>query len=130
MARATASMSYCRARTKPSSSTAEEGAPLPSLIRDRAASTAEMIAAFDDAALVAAALAFEAALARAQAAGGLITAEAAAAIEAAIADYRPSIPELAEAAAHAGALAIPLVAALRERLKDRPEAARAVHLGA
>lgn len=103
---------------------------MPSLIRDRAASTAEMIAVFDDAALIAAALAFEAALARAEAAEGLIGAEAAAAIEAATSDFEPDVAELAESAAHAGTLAISLVAALRARLKDDPAAAKAVHLGA
>lgn len=89
-----------------------------------------MIAAFSDEALVAGALAFETALARAQAACGLIPpahadliADAAAAL--------PDLAALAEAAAHSGTLAIPLVEELRRRVAERnPQAATAVHLGA
>src|SRR5277367_6404323 len=81
---------------------------VPSPIRDRMASTPEMLEAFGDQALIAAALAFEAALARSQAAEGLIPDAAAEAIAAACQALNPSAAELAEAAAHAGALAIPL----------------------
>lgn len=99
-----------------------------SRIRDRAASTAEMLAAFGDEALVASALAFEAALARAQAAEGLIPAAHAALIaEACAAPF--DIDALAEQAAHAGTLAIPLVAELRARLAPG-DAAASVHRGA
>ena len=101
-----------------------------SLIRDRAASTPQMLAVFSDRALVAGALAFEAALARAQAAEGLIGPEAAALIAEACAAPL-DVAVLAEAAAHAGALAIPLVAELRARLGSvDPGAAAAVHRGA
>jgi len=101
-----------------------------SLIRDRAASTAEMLAAFGDEALLAAALAFEAALARAQAAEGVIAAGHARLIAESCAESF-DIATLAEQAAHAGTLAIPLVAELRARVGRRdPEAAAAVHRGA
>mgnify|MGYP001057345373 FL=1 len=101
-----------------------------SRIRDRGGATAEMLAAFGDESLVAAALAFEAALARAQAAEGLITAAQAELIAEACAEPMDA-DDLAEQAAHAGTLAIPLVAALRARVARRdPEAAAAVHRGA
>jgi 3-carboxy-cis,cis-muconate cycloisomerase len=87
-----------------------------------------MLAVFDDASTLAAALAFEAALARASAAEGLISARAAKAIEAACASASFDAAELAEEAAHAGTLAIPLVARLRALTE--PEAAAHVHAGA
>jgi 3-carboxy-cis,cis-muconate cycloisomerase len=99
---------------------------LSSLLRDRPASTPEMLAVFGDAALLRAALRFEAELALAQAEVGLIPAEAQA-IAAACVEL-PDIAELAEAAAHAGTLAIPLVALLRARLT--PETAPLLHKGA
>ncbi|TCS09344.1 3-carboxy-cis,cis-muconate cycloisomerase [Caulobacter sp. BK020] len=98
------------------------------LLRDRPASTPEMLTTFGDEALLRAALAFEAMLARAQADVGLIPAAAAEAIAAACAEL-PDVEALAEAAAHAGTLAIPLVALLRERIAD-PEVAKLVHKGA
>jgi len=103
---------------------------MASLIRDLAASTPQMLAVFDDDALVRAALRFEAELAAAAAAEGLLAAEDADAIAAAcVAEV--DIPALAVAAAHAGTLAIPLVGLLRERTACiRPAAAAAVHLGA
>ena len=97
-----------------------------SLLRERPAGTAEMLDAFGDPALLRAALRFEAALARAEASEGLIPREHAVAVEAACAGF--DIENLAEEAAHAGTLAIPLVAALRARLS--PEAARSLHKGA
>ena len=101
-----------------------------SVIRDRGGATAEMLAAFGDESLVAAALAFEAALARAQAAEGLITAAQAELVAEACAEPLDA-DDLAEQAAHAGTLAIPLVAALRARVARRdPEAAATVHRGA
>jgi 3-carboxy-cis,cis-muconate cycloisomerase len=100
-----------------------------SLIRDRAASTPELLQVFGDEGLVRAALDFERELARAQAAEGLLTADDAAAIAEACAAL-PDIADLAEQAAHAGTLAIPLVAELRARLADRPATAAKVHLGA
>jgi 3-carboxy-cis,cis-muconate cycloisomerase len=100
---------------------------MTSLIRDLAASTPEMLDVFGDEALLGAALAFERALAAAQAAEGLITPAAAQAIAAACGRL-PEVAELAAQAAHAGTLAIPLVADLRARLT--PEVAAKVHLGA
>ncbi len=100
-------------------------------LRDRPASTAAMLAVFDDETLLRGALDFEAALAVAQAEEGLIEAADAEAIAAACRDLRPDVAALAEAAAHAGTLAIPLVAKLRAALKDsHPAAAAAVHRGA
>lgn len=98
------------------------------LLRDRPASTPEMLTAFGDEALLRAALAFEAMLARAQAEVGLIPAAAAETIAAACAEL-PDVEALAEAAAHAGTLAIPLVALIRERIAE-PEVAQLVHKGA
>ncbi|HEY1426722.1 MAG TPA: lyase family protein, partial [Caulobacteraceae bacterium] len=104
---------------------------MPSLLRDRPTSTPQMLAAFGDEALVKAALAFEAALARASAAEGLIPAAAADAIAAATASIEVDIAALAEEAAHAGTLAIPLVGRLRAHVAARdPAAAALVHRGA
>jgi 3-carboxy-cis,cis-muconate cycloisomerase len=85
-----------------------------------------MLACFDDAALVGAALQFERELAAALAEHGAIAPAAAAAVARACDGFDPS--GLAEAAAHAGTLAIPLVARLRAAVP--PEHAGAVHLGA
>lgn len=101
---------------------------MPSLLRDRPASTPEMLAVFGDEALLKAALAFEAELALAQAELGLIPPGDAEAIAAACASAF-DIAELAEATAHAGTLAIPLVERLRARVSS-PEAAARVHKGA
>lgn len=104
---------------------------MASLLRDRPATTPEMLAAFDDQALLGAALDFEAALARAGAAEGLISQAAAARIEAACAGAAFDAAELAAAAAHAGTLAIPLVERLRARLAEEDaEAAGSLHKGA
>jgi len=87
-----------------------------------------MLAVFGDQALLDAALGFEAALTRAQADVGLID-QAEAEIIIAACSQRPEIEPLAEAAAHAGTLAIPLVAIIRERIED-PAIAKLVHKGA
>ncbi len=101
---------------------------MTSSIRDRASATPEMIEAFDDASLLRAALAFEAALAEAQAAEGLIEPDQAAAISQACRRANFDLEALAEAAAHAGTLAIPLVADLRGRVAQLdPLAAKRVH---
>jgi 3-carboxy-cis,cis-muconate cycloisomerase len=101
------------------------------MIRDRAAGSAEMLAICGDEALLGAALAFEAALARAEVAEGLIPAGDAESIVAACAEFAVDIATLADEAAHAGTLAIPLVGRLRARIGERdPGAARNVHLGA
>lgn len=101
------------------------------MLRDRPASTSAMLAVFGDVTLLRAALLFEAVLAEAQAAEGLIPLDAAEAIVAACADL-PDVEDLAEAAAHAGTLAIPLVQILRERVAARHGDAIAalVHKGA
>jgi 3-carboxy-cis,cis-muconate cycloisomerase len=102
-----------------------------SMIRDRAASSAEMLAIFGDPAQVRAALDFEAALARAQSDEGLFPAAHTAAILEACADLTVDVTVLAEEAAHAGTLAIPLVRLLRSKVSETaPEAAENVHLGA
>jgi 3-carboxy-cis,cis-muconate cycloisomerase len=104
---------------------------LASLLRDRAAASAAMLAVFGDATLIRAALDFEAALARASAAEDLIAAEAAAIISAACAAIKVDVAELADEAAHAGTLAIPLVRRLREQVAARdPNVAAFVHRGA
>jgi 3-carboxy-cis,cis-muconate cycloisomerase len=86
-----------------------------------------MLAAFGDEALLRAALRFEAELAGAQADAGLIGSAEAQAIALACVEL-PDIAELAEASAHAGTLAIPLVALLRARLT--PDIALLLHKGA
>src|SRR6188474_353496 len=95
-------------------------------ISARMASTPEMLACFDDAALVAAALAFERALAAALADHAVISAAAALAIARACDHFDAS--GLGDAAAHAGTLAITLVARLRSAVGA--EHAAAVHRGA
>lgn len=104
---------------------------MSSLIRDRAAATAEMLAAFGDEALIRAALDFEKALALAQAEEGVMTPAEAAAIASACAIITIDIATLAEEAAHAGTLAIPLVKHIRAGVATaNPQAAGKVHLGA
>lgn len=98
------------------------------LLRLRPAATPAMIGVFDDAATIAHACAFETALARAQAAEGLIGTEVAEAIARGVAAARIDPAALAEEAALAGTLAIPLVARLRAMLTG--EAAQALHRGA
>ena len=90
-----------------------------------------MLAVFGDAALLRAALLFEAVLAEAQAAEGLIPLDAGEAIVAACAEL-PDVEALAEAAAHAGTLAIPLVGIVRQRVAERhgDAVAALVHKGA
>ena len=99
---------------------------MPPPITARMASTPEMLACFDDDALVRAALAFERELAAALAEHGVISAPAAAAVADACDHFDAS--GLGDAAAHAGTLAIPLVARLRAAVP--PEHASAVHVGA
>jgi len=99
---------------------------MPPSITARMASTPEMLACFDDDALVRAALAFERELAAALAEHAVISAPAAAAVAEACDHFDAA--GLGDAAAHAGTLAIPLVARLRAAVP--PEHAGAVHLGA
>jgi len=94
------------------------------LLRARPAGSAAMLAAFGDSALLDAALRFETALARAEAAEGLISEAEADAVAKACTSDGIDLAALAEAAAHAGTLAIPLVALLRARGAAR------LHMGA
>src|SRR5437763_144910 len=94
-------------------------------------SSAAMRAACDDAAYLQHMLDFEAALARAEAAAGVIPESAVAPIVAACKAEAFDQAALAEAAVRAGNLAIPLVKALTaEVAKASTEAARYVHWGA
>lgn len=99
-------------------------------IFDSFLTTPDMEAAFDDAAVVQAMLDFEAALARAQAAEGLIPQAAASAIGSVCKAQLYDIPALVRAGRRAGSLAIPLVKELQKTvaLYDE-EAARHVHWG-
>lgn len=102
---------------------------MSSLLRERSAFSPEMMAVFGDAALIRGALAFEAALARAGAAEGVIPHDHVGPIEAACASVIAPA-SLAEAAAHAGTLAIPLVADLRARIAvTDADAAKSLHRG-
>lgn len=86
---------------------------------------------FDDRATLEAMLDFEAALARAEAALGIIPAAASGPIVAAARAEGFDVAEIARAAASAGNVAIPLVKALTARVAaNDPEAARYVHWGA
>jgi 3-carboxy-cis,cis-muconate cycloisomerase len=103
---------------------------MASLLRDLPASTDEMLGIFGDESLLRAALAFEAALAGAEAAEGLIPERDAEAIRTVCATLVVDIPALAQQAAHAGTLAIPLVRLLRAEIARRnPDVASKVHLG-
>ena len=99
-------------------------------IFDSFLTTPDMEAAFDDAAVVQAMLDFEAALARAQAAEGLIPQAAASAIGSVCKAQLYDIPALVRAGRRAGSLAIPLVKELQKTvaLYDE-ESARHVHWG-
>lgn len=99
-----------------------------SLLRTRPATTTDMLAVFDDASTLRHALAFESALAQAQAEARLIDAESARAIAAACDALTLDIPAFAESVALAGTLAIPLLKALRAQLTV--PAARDLHRGA
>ena len=94
-------------------------------------SSAAMRAVCDDAAYLQHMLDFEAALARAEAAVGVIPASAVAPIAQACKAEAFDIPALAEAATRSGNLAIPLVKALTAAVaKADADAARYVHWGA
>ena len=99
-----------------------------SLLRDRPATTTEMLAVFDDASTLRHALAFESALAQAQAEARLMDAPVAQAITAACDGFKTDMSTFAESVALAGTLAIPLLQALRGQLADA--AASALHRGA
>ena len=93
--------------------------------------SADMLRVFSDHAAVQRMLDFEAALARAESAHGVIPATAVAAIVAACDAARLDLPALAQSAAAAGNLAIPLVKQLTAAvLRDDAEAGKYVHWGA
>ncbi|HEY4066757.1 MAG TPA: 3-carboxy-cis,cis-muconate cycloisomerase [Burkholderiaceae bacterium] len=93
-------------------------------------STPEIGALFSDAAIIQGMLDFEAALARAQAAEGVIPAHAADAIAQACRVERYDLPPIIAASSIAGTLAIPLMKALTaEVAKANAEAAGFVHWG-
>jgi 3-carboxy-cis,cis-muconate cycloisomerase len=97
---------------------------------DTLLSTPDMIAAFDDAALIQAMLDFEAALAAAQADEGLLPRPAALAIGAACTADRFDIPALVTAGRRSGTLAVPLVKELtRIVAATDKEAGTLVHWG-
>ncbi|WP_038362934.1 lyase family protein [Bosea sp. UNC402CLCol] len=98
------------------------------LLRTRPATTDAMLAVFEDAATLRHALAFEAELARAEAAEGLIGKAEAEAIATLCGGIAIDPAALANEAALAGTLAIPLVARLRKELPEA--AAKALHKGA
>lgn len=99
-------------------------------IFDSVLTTPEMIAVFDDTAIVGAMLRFEAALAQAQADEGVLPPSAASAIAAACDASLYDISALIVSARRAGSLAIPLVKALTESVAARDkEAASKVHWG-
>jgi 3-carboxy-cis,cis-muconate cycloisomerase len=93
-------------------------------------STAAMSQAFGDAAIVQGMLDFEAALAQAQAAEGLIPAASVSAIRDACRVEHYDLQTLAEGSRTAGTLAIPLVQALKRQVAQTdPPAAEHVHWG-
>ena len=93
--------------------------------------SSDMLRVFSDQAAVQRMLDFEAGLARAEAAHGVIPASAVAAIVACCDAARIDMPALAQSAAAAGNLAIPLVKQLTAAvLKDDAEAGKYVHWGA
>jgi 3-carboxy-cis,cis-muconate cycloisomerase len=97
---------------------------------DNLLGTPGMIAAFDDEALIQAMLAFEAALAAAQADEGLLPPSAAGAIGAACDARRYDIPALVTAGRRSGTLAVPLVKELTRLVaQDDAAAAAWVHWG-
>ena len=98
------------------------------LLRTRPATTDAMLAVFEDAATLRHALAFEAELARAEAAEGLIGKAEAEAIATLCGGIAIDPAALANEAALAGTLAIPLIARLRKELPEA--AAKALHKGA
>lgn len=96
----------------------------------RTLASAAMIDVFADRSIVAAMLAFEAALAEAEAAEGVIPASAVAPIVSASRAGVGSIDSLVDEARHAGSLAIPLVRRLAAAVAERDAAAAAfVHHG-
>ena len=104
---------------------------MPPRLIDSLATTAPLAEVFSDASILRAMLAFEAALARAEAKVGVIPKAAATSISAIIENSEFDAADLAHGALRAGTLAIPLVELLTERVSQKDsEAARYVHWGA
>ena len=103
---------------------------MAALVFEEFLSTPEMLDTFGAAAFVQAMLDVEAALARAQAAHGLMPAAAGEAIAAACDVLRIDVAAVVAASGRAGSLAIPLVKHLTEAVaRDDVDAARHVHVG-
>lgn len=99
-------------------------------IFDSFLTTTDIIDVFDDVAVIQGMLDFEAALARAQAAEGLIPAQTARIIEKHCVADAFDLPAIIVAARRAGSMAIPLVKALTQKVAtEDPEAATKVHWG-
>lgn len=90
----------------------------------------EDLPAFSPERTVTLALDFQVALAHALADNGLASTAAAQAVERAARESPPEPASLLEAARHAGTLAIPLVAYLREKAEALPESGGTIHRGA
>src|SRR5919198_4572111 len=123
--RSTGGTSSCKGRERPRSSICEVSMDEPS---DGLFTTPEMAAAFSPEAHVRGMLAFEAALARAEARAGVIPPEAADAIAAACRVELFDVAALYREGATAGTPAIPLVRMLTEPVEG--EARNFVHWGA
>jgi 3-carboxy-cis,cis-muconate cycloisomerase len=96
----------------------------------RVLATPDIEAVFSDGALIAAMVRFETALARAQAAIGIVPREAAAAIGRCAAGFSPDAQQLVRDGAHAGSLAIPFVKAFAAHVAEHDkDAAEYVHYG-
>lgn len=109
----------------------EQGAESAFTLTGPMSASGEMLRVFSDVQAVQRMLDFEAALARAEAAHGVIPKEAVAAIVACCNADRLDLPALAQAAAAAGNLAIPLVKQLTAAVLRRDEeAGKYVHWGA
>ena len=103
---------------------------MSALVFERFLSTPEMVEAFGEVAIVQGMLDFEAALARAQAAAGVIPASAGAAIASACRAEGFDLNAIVAASSVAGTLAIPLVEQLTVAVAQRDaEAAGYVHWG-
>jgi 3-carboxy-cis,cis-muconate cycloisomerase len=103
---------------------------MSALVFESFLSTPEIISVFNERSVLQAMLDFEAALARAQAAEGVIPVDAGSAIAASCQADKFDVEAIIGASGRAGSLAIPLVAKLTEAVAQRnPEASGYVHWG-
>src|SRR5262245_25289933 len=108
-----------------------EGERMPVRLMDSFATTPSLARVFSDSSLLEAMLAFEIALAAAEAACGIVTRSAAEAIASAAQAGGFNVPALVEETVRAGTPAIPFVKALTELVRAKsPAAAGFVHWGA